>query len=48
MKDFYEFLSHGYNFFGFLVFTLILLVGLREIVYAIRKSSPKTKSKTED
>lgn len=39
MKEFYEFLNHEYNFLGFLVFTIIIFAGLREIAKAFRKNA---------
>lgn len=34
MKDFYEFLNHGYNFLGVLVAMVIIFQGLASIVSA--------------
>jgi len=43
MKDFYEFLNTGNNFFGFGVCLIIIFGGLREIVRAATKGRSKDK-----
>lgn len=47
MKDFYEFLNHNYNFFGFIVCLAIVVTGLREIVKALRGTKSQKKKQTE-
>jgi len=46
MKDFYEFLNTGNNFFGFGVCLIIVFGGLREIVRAATKGRSRTKEKS--
>ena len=48
MKDFYDFLNghNGWNFVGFLLFTGIVVTGLREIVAAAIRNGNSNQSKS--